>query len=280
MVRVLIVDDNRDGADALGLLVEELGNQVHVTYGGRQALEVASAFRPDLMLVDLVMPEVDGFNLVSRLRQDPLFAKSKIVAVTGQKGEEHTSLALTAGCNQVIFKPAGLSEIKAILAGVVPTPSADLLPSLIGIARANKGIEERLPIEKARRIRSERKSKSLTQSESEAAICDGITRFQEEYFGWRSEKLQAFFIKDILLIRIVGVLTLAERQLGRSLHPNSGRDLIKQSRKQLTEMARPMLESIVHEATGIKVKSLHHDLSTVSGEEVILFTLMEAPHFE
>jgi CheY-like chemotaxis protein len=56
-LRVLVVDDNRDGADAMGLLVEELGNQVHVTYGGTQALDVANAFRPDLMLIDLVMPE-------------------------------------------------------------------------------------------------------------------------------------------------------------------------------------------------------------------------------
>ena len=59
-LRVLVVDDNRDGADSLGLLVEELGNQVHVTYGGTKALEVAAVFRPDLMLVDLVMPDMDG----------------------------------------------------------------------------------------------------------------------------------------------------------------------------------------------------------------------------
>ena len=66
-LRVLIVDDNRDGADALGLLVEVFGNQVHVTCGGTQALDVATAFRPDLMLVDLVMPEMDGCDLVTRL---------------------------------------------------------------------------------------------------------------------------------------------------------------------------------------------------------------------
>ena len=66
-LRVLIVDDNRDGADALGLLIEELGNQAHVTYGGAKALEVATAFRPDLMLVDLLMPGMDGCGLVSRL---------------------------------------------------------------------------------------------------------------------------------------------------------------------------------------------------------------------
>ena len=60
ILRVLVVDNNRDGADALGLLVEELGNQVHVTYGGTQAFDVANTFRPDLMLVDLFMPEMDG----------------------------------------------------------------------------------------------------------------------------------------------------------------------------------------------------------------------------
>src|ERR1700682_343474 len=96
-LRVLVVDDNRDGADALGLLIEELGNHVHVTYGGAQALDVATAFRPDLLLVDLVMPEMDGCALVSRLRRIPAFAQTKIVAFTGQKGQEHQSLAMKAG---------------------------------------------------------------------------------------------------------------------------------------------------------------------------------------
>ena len=76
-LRVLIVDDNRDGADALGLLVEELGNQVHVTYSGTRALEVATAFRPDLLLIDLVMPEMDGCGLAMRFRQMSSFAQTK-----------------------------------------------------------------------------------------------------------------------------------------------------------------------------------------------------------
>src|ERR1017187_2843717 len=96
-LRVLVVDDNRDGADALGMLVEELGNQVHVTYGGTQALDVATAFRPDLMLVDLVMPEMDGCALVTRLRQIPAFADTKIVAITGLKDEEFKVMAKKAG---------------------------------------------------------------------------------------------------------------------------------------------------------------------------------------
>ena len=119
-LRVLIVDDNRDGADALGLLVEELGNQVHVTYGGTKALEVASAFRPDLMLVDLVMPDMDGYDLAMRLRQIPAFAHTKIVAITGLKDEKYNLLAMQAGCDAVLVKPVALTEIKSVLASVVP----------------------------------------------------------------------------------------------------------------------------------------------------------------
>ena len=67
-LRVLVVDDDRDGADTLGLLVEELGNHVHVTYRGTSALDVATLFRPDLMLIDLSMPDMDGCRLVMRFR--------------------------------------------------------------------------------------------------------------------------------------------------------------------------------------------------------------------
>src|SRR6202166_2592953 len=119
-LRVLVVDDNRDGADALGLLVEELGNQVHVTYGGTQALDVATAFRPDLMLVDLVMAGMDGCALVSRLRQTRAVADTKLVAVTGWKDEEYKVIATKVGCKAVLIKPVPLTETKAGLASVVP----------------------------------------------------------------------------------------------------------------------------------------------------------------
>ncbi len=280
-LRVLVVDDNRDGADALGLLVEDLGNQVHVTYGGTQALDVAKTFRPDLMLVDLVMPEMDGSGLVSRLRQIPGFAQTRIVAVTGQKAHEDKSSAMKAGFDTVLFKPVARTEIEAVLASVVrvATPAGQTAKRSNGrAARPRAG--RHLPIDEARRIRSERKSKTLTQGESEAAICDGILRFQEEYLGWRSERIHAHLIKDLLVIRIMGALTLAERQLGKSVSPGKGRDLIKEVRKQLLEIARPMLESLVHEVTGVKVVSMHHDLSTVTGEEIVIFSLADAPCFQ
>jgi CheY-like chemotaxis protein len=261
--RVLIVDDNRDGADALGLLVEALGNQVHVTYSGVQALDVATAFRPDLIFVDLVMPDMDGCDLVTRLRQLPDFSHTQIVAITGLKDERYKALATK----------------KAVLAGapfVAPTSQSPQQPAM----RARPNVERRLPMDEARRIRNQRPSKTLTQAESEAAISDGIVRFQEEYLGWRSEQIQAHYSKDLLMIRILGVLTLAERQLSRSSSPDKGRDLIKQTRKQLLELARPMLESLVYEVAGVKVLSLHHDISTVTGEEVVIFSLTETPRFE
>ena len=276
-LRVLIVDDNRDGADALGLLVEELGNQVHVTYGGTKALEVATAFRPDLMLVDLVMPDMDGCGLVTRLRLMPDFAHTTIVAITGQKGEEHKSSAMKAGFDAVLLKPVASTILKAILAGVMASEEGQSPKR--AKERASIGAERRLPIDEARRIRNDRKSKTLTQAESEAAICDGIIRFQEEYLGWTSERIHAHLIKDLLVVRILNALTLAERQLGTSLSAEKGRDLVKHARKQLLELARPMLESLVHEVTGVKVLSMHHDISTVTGEEVILFSLAAVPRF-
>jgi uncharacterized protein YbcI len=80
-------------------------------------------------------------------------------------------------------------------------------------------------------------------------------------------------------VRIRGVLTAAEQQLVKSLPAKKGRDLLKQVRIQLIETARPVLEALVQEITGVKMLSLHHDISTVTGEEVVLFTLAESPLF-
>ena len=279
-LRVLVVDDNRDGADALGLLLEELDNEVHVTYGGVQALDVATAFRPDLMLVDLLMPGMDGCTLVTQIRQNVSFASTKIVAITGQKGDEYHALAMKAGCDLVLYKPVTLAAVRMVLANIGPVVSGTSSPPMKSRPAAQPVTDSRLPIGKARKLRSERPSKALTQAESEAAICDGIIRFQDEYLGWRSERIHAHLIKDMLIVRIMGVLTLAERQLGKSASPEKGRDLIKQTRKQLLELARPMLESLVHEAAGVKVRSMHHDISTTTGEEIVVFSLEEAPRFQ
>lgn len=278
-LRVLVVDDDRDGADTLGMVVEELGSQVHVTYGGTSALNVATLFRPDLMFIDLAMPDMDGCRLVMQFRQIPAFAQTQIVAITGHADEGHESLAMKAGFDKVLFKPVALPEIRAVLASVVPVVALAGLSPQLANKLASLRAEQRLPINEARRIRKDRESRVLTQAESEAAICEGIMRFQEDYLGWGAEQIRVHLIKDFLLVRLLGVLTVAEQQLAKSLSPERGRDLIKQTREQLLELARPMLESMVHEVVGVKVLSMHHDISTVTGEEVVIFSLSEAPRF-
>ena len=205
--------------------------------------------------------------------------KRQIVAITGHADQGHKSLAMKAGFDKVLFKPVALTEIRAVLASVVPVVALAGQSPQLAKKRASPRAERRLPINEARRIRKERESRILTQAESEAAICEGIIRFQEEYLGWGAEQIRVHFIKDLLVVRILGALTVAERQLAKSLSPEKGRDLIKQTRKQLLELARPMLESMVHEVVGVKVLSMHHDISTVTGEEVVIFSLTEAPRF-
>ncbi|MHC5538120.1 Na-translocating system protein MpsC family protein [Singulisphaera rosea] len=116
-----------------------------------------------------------------------------------------------------------------------------------------------------------------TLGEIEAAVCQGVIRFEQEYMGRGPKDVHAHLIGDLLLVRLRGVLTAAEQQLVKSLPPEKGRDLLKQVRTHLIETARPFMEDLVEKATDTKVVSLHHDISTVTGEEVILFTLAMAP---
>lgn len=118
-----------------------------------------------------------------------------------------------------------------------------------------------------------------TRGEIEAAISDGVSRFEQEYMGRGPKDIQTHLIGDLLVVRLQGVLTAAEQQLVKSLTADKGRDLLKQVRVQLIETARPVLEAMVEEVTGVKVLSLHHDVSTSTGEEVVLFTLTETPGF-
>jgi uncharacterized protein YbcI len=116
-----------------------------------------------------------------------------------------------------------------------------------------------------------------TQGEIEAAICELISRFEQEYMGRGPKDIHTHLIGDLLVVRLHGVLTAAEQHLVRSLSDAKGRNLLKQVRTQLIETARLVLEAMVQEVTGVKVLSLHHDISTVSGEEIVLFTLADSP---
>ena len=118
-----------------------------------------------------------------------------------------------------------------------------------------------------------------SQGEIEAAISQGISRFEQEYMGRGPKDIQTHLIGNLLVVRLYGVLTAADQQLVKTLHPEKGRDLLKQVRTQLIELARPLMEAMVEEATGVRVVSLHHDISTSTGEEVVVFTLEYPPKF-
>jgi uncharacterized protein YbcI len=116
-----------------------------------------------------------------------------------------------------------------------------------------------------------------TQGEMEAAVCGLISGFEQEYMGRGPKDIRTHLLDDLLIVRLQGVLTAAEQQLVTSLPAEKGRDLLKQVRTQLIETARPVLEAMIEHVTGAKVLSLHHDISTARGEEIIVLTLADAP---
>lgn len=118
---------------------------------------------------------------------------------------------------------------------------------------------------------------TYTQGEIEAAVCKGLAKFELEYMGRGPKDIRAYLLGDLLVVRLQGVLTAAEQHLVATLPTEKGRDLLKQVRTQLVETARPALEALVAGITTVKVSSLHHDISTRTGEEIIIFTLAGSP---
>lgn len=115
-----------------------------------------------------------------------------------------------------------------------------------------------------------------SKGQIEADISEAIIKFEQEYMGRGPEETKTYIIDDMVVIRLRRVLTPAEQQLAGTSNETTGRTLIKRVRTELLEKARPLLEQILIDITGKKVKSLHTDISTITGERVIIFTL-ESP---
>jgi len=110
----------------------------------------------------------------------------------------------------------------------------------------------------------------MTKGQVEARIGEAIIKFEKEYMGRGPRETKTFIIKDMIFVRLSGVLTPAEEQLSKSAE---GAELIKRTRVQLLESARVLLENIIFEISGCRIKSLHTDISTKTGERVIVFIL-------
>jgi len=112
-----------------------------------------------------------------------------------------------------------------------------------------------------------------TKGQIEAEISEAIIKFEKEYMGRGPDETKTYIIDNMILIRLNRVLTPAEQQLARESGDTKGRSLIKEVRRELIEKARPLLDPMIEEITGTKVKSLHTDISTITGERIIVFTL-------
>jgi CheY-like chemotaxis protein/two-component sensor histidine kinase len=114
--RVLVVDDNRDAADSLTMLLRSKGHDVRVAYDGPAALAAAGAFGPDLVLLDLGMPGMDGYEVARRLRGMPAFAGRVIAALTGWGQEADRRRTREAGFDHHLVKPVDPAELETLLA--------------------------------------------------------------------------------------------------------------------------------------------------------------------
>jgi signal transduction histidine kinase/ActR/RegA family two-component response regulator len=123
--RILVVDDNVDAADTLARLLETLGSTVEVAYGGRQALDAVVRFRPDTVLLDIGMPEVDGYEVARTLRSMPGQERLLLIALTGWGQEHDQERSRESGFNHHMVKPPDLARLRRLLsAGPAAIPSA------------------------------------------------------------------------------------------------------------------------------------------------------------
>jgi CheY-like chemotaxis protein len=114
-VRVLVVDDHRDTADSIAAVLTDLGCSVLSVFNGAEALSQAPAFRPELILLDLVLPDTDGYAIARSIRGSPWGRDVTLVAVTGAGQEEDKSKSIEAGFDRHLMKPVQFSELEELV---------------------------------------------------------------------------------------------------------------------------------------------------------------------
>ena len=112
-----------------------------------------------------------------------------------------------------------------------------------------------------------------TKGQTEAEVSNAMTKFELEYMGRGPKETKTYIIDDMVIVRLKGVLTDAERHLTKT---QEGRDLIKKVRATMLESARDLLSRVIRDIVGVDVTSLHTDISTNTGERMIIFTLAES----
>jgi CheY-like chemotaxis protein len=119
-----VVDDDRDLATGTEMILRAMGHDVRVAHDGAEALEIAAAFQPEAALVDLGMPNMNGYLLARRMRAWPWTRDAVLIAVTGWGGDKERERARDAGFDHHLLKPAQPEQIADLLATVPPATSA------------------------------------------------------------------------------------------------------------------------------------------------------------
>jgi CheY-like chemotaxis protein len=115
-LRILVVEDNRDAADSLRMLLELLGHDVRTAYSGTDGVATARQWRPDVVLCDIGLPGLDGYGVARELRLNPTTARVRLLALTGYGAEEDRRRSSEAGFDAHLVKPADPAEICKLLA--------------------------------------------------------------------------------------------------------------------------------------------------------------------
>lgn len=115
--RILVVDDNRDAADSLAMVLRQRSNDVRIAYDGQQAVQAAEEFRPELVLLDIGLPKLNGYEVAQRIRQQPWGRDMILVALTGWGQDEDRRRSRDAGCDFHFVKPVDLAALENLLAG-------------------------------------------------------------------------------------------------------------------------------------------------------------------
>lgn len=113
--RILVVEDNLDAVHSLTVLLRELGHEVEFAINGYAALEIARRLEPQIVLLDIGLPGMDGFELCRRLKREPALAAARVIAVTGYGQEAYRQRALAAGCDGYYVKPLDPKVLYALL---------------------------------------------------------------------------------------------------------------------------------------------------------------------
>lgn len=115
MRRVLVVDDHLDTAHMLAILLRDMGHEVEFAINGYAAIAIARRFRPEVVFLDLLLPDVDGCQVARELRQQEGARDARILAITGSGSDELQRCAREAGCNDYLLKPLDAKLIDALV---------------------------------------------------------------------------------------------------------------------------------------------------------------------